>query len=238
MVMYPGYKYLNILNDYKSVRKKIYKKVYDLALLHQQKKKSIDFETRFAKNLNFYDIDEVSCLGDESVSNIDEWADQVDVSSDDAVSDELDVEWRAYFNQNVSTYWRVRQNQKHILKWWAENTIKFPIMSNVAQCLLGSNVSSSMVEVDNGIAGMYIPRSRVSTATDTIEMKIFINRNKKFLDWNKIRELSQDERSSVKPPVGIVQKSNGVFLDELDTSIRDSITDDVNECAKKFSFSE
>ena len=63
----------------------------------------------------------------------------------------------------------------------------------MARCLVGIAPSSASVEVYNGVAGHFVPRQKSSGSTQILEMKIFIKRNKEFIDWDSIEEIPVDE---------------------------------------------
>lgn len=92
-----------------------------------------------------------------------------------------------------------RSSQSEILLWWKDKSHEFPYFSEVARCLLGVMASSGTVELDIGIAGMYLPRSRLSMSTQNLEMKLFIKRNEDLLDWNRIKQIAGDNISAHLP---------------------------------------
>ena len=80
------------------------------------------------------------------------------------------VEWKKYMSTKVR---ESRKDQKNILEWWKLNQNEFPYLSQVARSILGSVQAAVAVEVDNGMTGMYIPKNRVSTSPEMVEMKFF-----------------------------------------------------------------
>ena len=62
-----------------------------------------------------------------------------------------------------------------------KNEWKFPHLSVVARCLLGSAALAATVKVDNGLAGLF-------TSVELVDMKIFVIRNKEFLRFDSIKE--------------------------------------------------
>jgi hypothetical protein len=92
-----------------------------------------------------------------------------------------------------------REGQKDILGWWKKKKFDYPFLSEVARCLIASEASAAAIELDIGVAGMFLPKNRKSTRPVLLEMKLFIKRNKEFLDWNKVECLTEEMRSQYRP---------------------------------------
>ncbi len=132
-------------------------------------------------------------------------ADEIDYLADE-MSNVLVIEGEeAKIRRSFSRYLketnipRLRKNQKDILSWWRNNRHEYPYLSQVARCLLGSSASSGTIELDFGVAGMYVNKSQLSTRPFLLEMKIFIKRNEEFLDWNTVECLTSDVRDEFVP---------------------------------------
>lgn len=111
---------------------------------------------------------------------VDSIADQFSNSSM-AESGNHEVIKKEFFQYMTEKGDRQRDSQKKILEWWKAKAFSYPHLSKVAQCLLGIQPSSSAVEVDNGIGGHYLEKNQLSTATQVVEMKLFVKRNEKLI---------------------------------------------------------
>ena len=107
-----------------------------------------------------------------------------------------------------------RSQQKNILTWWKEKKMTYPIMSTVARCLLGSEASSGAIELDIGIAGMYFPRDRLSTSTQTVEMKLFVKRNAHLLNYNNMLHIEGSDIDKYLPQAPSIPFVEQVEFDE------------------------
>lgn len=94
---------------------------------------------------------------------------------------------------------RCRADQKDILAWWKRKEYLYPDLAVVARALLASEASSGAIELDIGVAGMFVPKNRLSTRSSLLEMKIFIKRNEEFLDWDSVECLTDEERQQNLP---------------------------------------
>ena len=107
-----------------------------------------------------------------------------------------------------------RAQQKNILEWWKGKKTTYPIMSTVARCLLGSEASSGAIELDIGIAGMYFPKHRLSTSTQTVEMKLFVKRNAHLLDYNFMLHIEGSDIDKYLPQAPSIPFVEQVEIDE------------------------
>ena len=127
----------------------------------------------------------------------------------------IEYEWDLYMN-GCTNYPVSRKKQINILDWWELNKTKFPYLSQVARCLLGSQTSSGCVELDNGLAGLYTSKNRSSISSEMLEIKLFCNRNKEdFFDWNKLEKIDEVDIPKYMPksfdlnsPFGHQEKSD------------------------------
>lgn len=170
-LMYPGFKSLSILKKYPHIHQKIHQVVLDLAK-ECCRKTPVDKVTH---QLNFCNIDDSDNKSVDSTADLDE---EVDQNTDP----QFLKEWNRYKNEKVENYWKKQKNQNHVLDWWRMRIGDFPLLCQVARCLLGSLVSSATVELDNGVTGLYVPKKRVSLSVQMVEMKVFIKRNESFLN--------------------------------------------------------
>jgi len=138
-------------------------------------------------------------ITDDEAFELDNMADAFSVASitDFGVHETVKFNFRNYMKEKVQPN---RAAQSQILTWWKENSARFPYISDAARCLLGSLPSASAVEIDNGVAGMFLPKSRLSTSTQIVEMKLFVKRNAKFLNWNEILQIEEENLEIHFPP--------------------------------------
>ena len=94
---------------------------------------------------------------------------------------------------------RSRAEQKDILKWWKSKQHLYPDLAVVARVVLASEASAGAIELDIGVASMFVPKNRLSTRSTLLEMKIFIKRNEHFLDWKTVECLSPEMRQQFVP---------------------------------------
>ena len=104
-----------------------------------------------------------------------------------------------------------RNSQKNVMQWWLQHRDKFPILFQVARALLGSEASSAAVELDFGLGSMYYKKDRLSTDPRMVEMKLMVNRNRNWMDWNSYTEIQNTNLDAHKPSLD----ERGPFAEQL-----------------------
>lgn len=214
-VMHPAYKNLKcldgviaqhtgenptqVISNQREVKKKIHDSV--IALAHRVVQAD---EPNVRREIALSDGEEdVDLLADNISNNL-----EIEHSS---ASDNVFREYDQYMHEMGDGR---RSHQKSILEWWKDRKTVYPIMSTVARCLLGSEASSGAVELDIGIAGMYLPNDRLSTSTQTVEMKLFVRRNAALLDYNNIMQINSLDIDKYLPQAPSIPFVEQVEIDE------------------------
>ena len=181
----------------------IQKKVIDLAILVAD---DLDKEPRV--HLEFQEPIEIDELADDIETNL----------NMDSTESKIRQSFNRYCRENDAP--STRKDQKDILAWWKTKQHDYPYLSVVARAILGSEASSGAIELDIGIAGMFVPKNRLSTRASLLEMKIFIKRNEEFIDWNSVECLSEEMRESYipsQPVIPFVEAEDSEEKDEEDS---------------------
>ena len=112
-------------------------------------------------------------------------------------NDEVMKELQTYLNDEAGK--GQIGEEKHVLEYWKKKSVLNPILSHVARVVLGAEVSAGAVELDIGIGGMYLPKHRLSTSAQNVEMQLFIKRNMAFMDWNSIKSVEPSQMGNFLP---------------------------------------
>lgn len=135
----------------------------------------------------------IDCLADQySATSID------DNEKDDIVQDE----WERYLKHTKKIFVKAKRNYdepNNALLFWKNNENFYPNLSKICRSVLGCASSSSSVEVDNGVAKLYAPSHSTSLSPELLEMKMFVNRNDSFLNWDEISEIDYSQLKKFYP---------------------------------------
>lgn len=174
------------------VKAKIHDKVLALATKVAKSKKSCSSTQRHIHFTELESDDEVCELADAFTLN---------AIRDTVVAAPILGNFERYLHEIGQ---RKQTSAKELLAWWKNKSAEYPFLSQVARCLLGVKASSGTVELDIGIAGMYLPKNRLSMSSQNLEMKLFIKRNEIFLDWNQIKCIEANNLAPYLPPAPCV----------------------------------
>ena len=214
-------------NQMKTVKARIYADIIDLAQTVFNGKRDAQSEMDLGEG-SLYPGSERNAQAKSGECSIDSLADHFSSTSVDEldVADIIKEEWDAYLleAQKVSrTSKKGRSDSLNVLDWWKENKEKFPHLSVVARCLLGSAASAATVEVDNGLSGLYTPKNRASTAVELVDMKIFVRRNKAYLNFDTIKPIPMEDLKSYYPPAPSVPFIEKALDDDDDDFLDDTM---------------
>lgn len=116
-----------------------------------------------------------------------------------------------------------------ILDFWRR---QYAILPKVARIIYAVSVSSAEIERDFGVSGMMVTSQRASMADHNVDMRLFLNRNREYIDITQCDKLDTEEASRHVPSNVAVQmqqqNDDDLNVDELLSSYFSNNSDDLD----------